>query len=754
MEITSVTLLDDSVISRLRSSIVITSLKQCLIELIYNALDADATAIEVRVDIENFTVQVTDNGIGIHPESMTQVAKRHSTSKCHSISDLNNIKTFGFRGEGINTTDYFQTRLPQNIYDHLEGKSHLNKIDGVLVEHSLANRQYRQQGTKVVVRNLFYKHPVRQKQQLTESQYSTEYRLEQIKRAISIISLVFPAVSFSVFNMARDTEIMRTKKCSSSIGVFRQLFGHALAQNFGDDSKVLNLSQILEPFEVHKDDFRLHGYISTRGFPNKSHQNIYINRHWVPHNDLYKTVEDILLKYNWDYKSVKPDSLYTNRRARTGQKYPIFLIQIDHPSLAHDINLYSNTLNEQEPHGRAQQLLREFVYAFLKSHDMFNTLNPKGSGSQKIKNKQFPWERNSVYQRHSPHLISTRKTPPKPRPNLSPALADSSGFVTWKDPGSGTVYYIDKRTGRSYDILPSSLNLLDETKFNQNSINRTYLRIQPPQTLEESTKKSSFTTEWIESINHVPHKISKEDLQKATVIGQVDCKYILLGIKKPALSLLFVDQHAADERIKLERMLTEIEGPLETIDLNPPIKVDIHPSLSKLIIQYRAFLERWGIYLDIPPLTENLLLRGSKYFATPETSSHFNHTNPSEPCLYVYRLPRLIADRCCTFPNTLTQLINDYLVWLQDYKGDDVNDKRTCPRGMIEIFKSKACRGAIMFNDILSLEQCQSIIKSLSDCNYPFQCAHGRPSVAPILSAYSPPKKQRRSIHWDSLKLK
>ena len=41
--------------------------------------------------------------------------------------------------------------------------------------------------------------------------------------------------------------------------------------------------------------------------------------------------------------------------------------------------------------------------------------------------------------------------------------------------------------------------------------------------------------------------------------------------------------------------------------------------------------------------------------------------------------------------------------------------------------------GAIKFGDELSLEKCQSLLNDLKKCNAPFQCAHGRPSIAPIV---------------------
>lgn len=38
-----------------------------------------------------------------------------------------------------------------------------------------------------------------------------------------------------------------------------------------------------------------------------------------------------------------------------------------------------------------------------------------------------------------------------------------------------------------------------------------------------------------------------------------------------------------------------------------------------------------------------------------------------------------------------------------------------------------------MFNDELSLEECSSLVLQLADCAFPFQCAHGRPSMVPLM---------------------
>lgn len=43
------------------------------------------------------------------------------------------------------------------------------------------------------------------------------------------------------------------------------------------------------------------------------------------------------------------------------------------------------------------------------------------------------------------------------------------------------------------------------------------------------------------------------------------------------------------------------------------------------------------------------------------------------------------------------------------------------------------CAGAVKFGDALSMRECELIVENLQDCRLPFQCAHGRPSIMPLL---------------------
>lgn len=62
---------------QLRSTFLIQTLPSCIVELVQNALDAQARNIEVAVSLANWECRVTDNGIGIEPSSLELIGKRY-----------------------------------------------------------------------------------------------------------------------------------------------------------------------------------------------------------------------------------------------------------------------------------------------------------------------------------------------------------------------------------------------------------------------------------------------------------------------------------------------------------------------------------------------------------------------------------------------------------------------------------------------------------------------------------------------------
>ncbi|KAG9711424.1 hypothetical protein KCU75_g25080, partial [Aureobasidium melanogenum] len=98
----SIQAIEQTSVHQIQSGQVIVDLNSVVKELVENSLDAGSTSIEVRFRNHGLdAIEVIDNGTGIAPEDFESVALKHHTSKLCNYDDLENLDTFGFRGEAL-----------------------------------------------------------------------------------------------------------------------------------------------------------------------------------------------------------------------------------------------------------------------------------------------------------------------------------------------------------------------------------------------------------------------------------------------------------------------------------------------------------------------------------------------------------------------------------------------------------------------------------------------------------------------------
>ncbi|KAI8373269.1 hypothetical protein BD560DRAFT_446317 [Blakeslea trispora] len=729
-------LLDRHVIHRLRSSLVVNTVLQCVKELVQNALDANATHIEVIVDIERFSLQVNDNGCGIH--DLKKIGQRHVTSKCHTMSDLNQLKTFGFRGEALAAiTNESMTQIISRHHSSkttFEGFWRDGKIVGSISESRYTRKDH--SGTTVIVRDLFYKFPVRRRQ--SSNAYQNIATIESIRRLVVDFAVCFHNVSFTLINGNRNNTILLAKKSETSLGIFRQLFGQETAKH-------------LKHLALQREDVNIDGYISTQGYPNKTHQFIYLNNYFVPvTNELYKTVSNMFSNSQFSEMQRKEYIPAKKKKSKTRllQKYPIYVIKLTCPKWSSfEIYMYLEMLNDFPSYSLIETLLSQLISRFLQVTGLMTPQKdiPENSEEKHQKKKKKPNTASSIYLAHTPSVTNSASNITCSYPALSDvAPRNGDSFVTWWDSDLQKLVYFDSETGNTYNNLPNSHGEVCSNQIDRSHLKKAHVTLDYQEqgyNIPETHKQLFQSPSLI-----VPTKLSKKDLEYVRVLGQVDKKYIAVKLLKNN-SILMIDQHAADERVKLEKLL-QADVSWQAITLEPGIFIQLDSLAEYQIVTSERnlnCLKMWGIY--VTDAANNIMASRSRFFSSTENSTGSNFS------IYVTQMPKIMLDRCMADHMLLREVICNHAYWMMEQRDEAVLLK-TCPKGIMEILKSRACRSAIMFNDQLGLEQCQLLIDELSKCNFPFQCAHGRPSVVPINLGnidsfiYHTPK---RHINWNKL---
>ncbi|KAH0839814.1 hypothetical protein J3R83DRAFT_760 [Lanmaoa asiatica] len=265
-------------------------------------------------------------------------------------------------------------------------------------------------------------------------------------------------------------------------------------------------------------------------------------------------------------------------------------------------------------------------------------------------------------------------------------------------------------------------------------------------------------------------RFRKDDLRKAQIISQVDSKFIacVVGPDHDDLSvaekdnetrkdelpadgktLILIDQHAADERVRVERFLKSVcrgflshqegNGGVETKQLSPPVPVLLTRHEASRLVEISDFqksFESWGF----------------RFSGLEETQSRLEYETELDGGyvqVFVSAIPEIVSEKLL-LGKEMQELVKGYIGSLESreleprdpssqFESASLDEEtqwlkalRWCPRELLDLINSKACRGAIMFNDPLNLEQCERLVKQLSATIFPFQCAHGRPSLVPL----------------------
>ena len=256
-----INLLDKSVFELIAAGEVIERPASVIKELVENSIDAGAKHISVEIKNGGSTfMRITDDGCGIAFDDMPTAFLRHATSKVRSAKDLDRIFTLGFRGEALASVAAVAKVEMLSKEREAEMGGCLKIAGSEISEHE---RTGCPDGTTIVIRDLFYNVPARQKflkKDVTEG--------NQIQGLVDRLALAHPEIAF---RFIRDNKCVRdTSGGGDYYSAIYSVFGKQFAMS-------------LIPVDFSLNGVTVTGYVSsplfTRG--NRSLQYFYVNNRSV-----------------------------------------------------------------------------------------------------------------------------------------------------------------------------------------------------------------------------------------------------------------------------------------------------------------------------------------------------------------------------------------------------------------------------------------------------------------------------------------
>ena len=231
-------------------------------------------------------------------------------------------------------------------------------------------------------------------------------------------------------------------------------------------------------------------------------------------------------------------------------------------------------------------------------------------------------------------------------------------------------------------------------------------------------------------VNNSKYSLEKSDLSNLSLIGQFDNKFCVF-FRETDKSIIFFDQHAVHERILYEfyqeLLLNEffnnsnnINNEIKTNDVKLNLFNDIY---GKYLLKNNKFSINANKYSINMSIFNNSFLYNK--FSFIQTLLNFSWTYSTKNDIITFYSVPIILDKIHKM-EVLIQIFSYIINNVENYWKWYVNKNRNVLEPFDLVIKSKACRNAVKFKDVLDNNFMSKMIYELSFCKNPFLCAHGR----------------------------
>lgn len=657
---TAIQILDSATIDKIAAGEVVERPSSVVKELVENALDACADAITVEIKEGGITfIRVTDNGSGIDSSQIRNAFMRHATSKIRSAEDLTHVVSLGFRGEALSSIcAVAQVELITKTKDNLTGVRYV--CEGAVEKE--CSEIGAPTGTTVLVKNLFFNTPVRRKflkQPMTEGGYIIDL--------MEHMALSRPDTAFKL--MVNGQVKFHTSGNGSLKEVIYRIYGKETA------------SQLL-PFEKETKGIKVEGYLGKPilNRSNRNFENYYINGRYIKSSLIAKALEDGYSNYLMQHK------------------FPFTVLHFTIDTEMVDVNVHPTKMDVRFTGGNyLYDFVASSVAAALQQREMIPEAllsEEKEEETQKIKVPEpFEQQRTRQFQVMEEQRYEAVRSPGR---DIFIREAAEESLKAMADNTSSDDDFFVQIPARVADSTPTL---------------RTEMPVEPaapgtamPANAEQTEQAPAVKTEPPKQLDLFDEKmLTKENRPRYRILGQIFDTYWLIAFTD---KLFIVDQHAAHEKVKYERLMKHYhEKDIVTQTLNPPIVVTLSAKEESTFLSCKDVFAGLGFEIED--------------FGGRE-----------------YALRGVPVDLYGQEEKTL------FLSVLDEMSEGPLHKDLTVVE---EKLATMACKSAVKGNHSFSFAEMEALIDELLTLDNPYNCPHGRPTII-SMSKYEIEKKFKRIV--------